>query len=205
MNPDGSNKEVYVSGVRNTVGFTWHPETGEMWFTDNGRDMLGDNYPPCELNKVQKANQHFGYPYCHGNDISDPEFGSKFACDEFIKPVQNLGPHVAPLGLKFYQGNMFPDEYNGTVDIYTLDREDNRVAGWKLHDAFPRLMNILPMGQSAEGIVRVNVTFAFRRWTSRGVEASDSERLFGILNFRKNGVKNAIKSKIAHNINDWID
>jgi glucose/arabinose dehydrogenase len=117
MNPDGSNKEVYVSGVRNTVGFTWHPETGEMWFTDNGRDMLGDNYPPCELNKVEKANQHFGYPYCHGNDISDPEFGNKFACDEFVKPVQNLGPHVAPLGLKFYEGNMFPDEYKGDVFI----------------------------------------------------------------------------------------
>tara|TARA_S200000501_G_scaffold268921_1_gene252639 strand:- start:5125 stop:5757 length:633 start_codon:yes stop_codon:yes gene_type:complete len=99
----------------------------------------------------------------------------------------------------------FPDEHVGQVEVYALDREDNIVTRWKLYDAFPRLINILPMGQSAEGIVRVNVTFAFRRWTSRGVEASDSERLFGILNFRKNGVKNAIKSKIAHNINDWID
>ena len=117
MNPDGSEKEIYAHGVRNTVGFTWHPETGEMWFTDNGRDMLGDNYPPCELNKVQKPNQHFGYPYCHGNDISDPEFGSKFPCEDFTKPVQNLGPHVAPLGLKFYTGNMFPQEYNGDIFI----------------------------------------------------------------------------------------
>ena len=99
----------------------------------------------------------------------------------------------------------FPEDYTGSVEVYTLDREDNRVTRWKLYDAFPRLMNILPMGQSAEGIVRVNVTFAFRRWTSRGVEAGDSERLFGILNFRKNSLKNAIKSKIAHNINDWID
>ena len=99
----------------------------------------------------------------------------------------------------------FPDEYNGQVEIFTLDREDNRVAGWKLHDAFPRLMNILPVGQSADGIVRVNVTFAFRRWSSRAVDPSDSRRLFGILNFRKNSHKNAIKSKIAHNINDWID
>tara|TARA_B100000131_G_scaffold29066_1_gene27296 strand:- start:3336 stop:3968 length:633 start_codon:yes stop_codon:yes gene_type:complete len=99
----------------------------------------------------------------------------------------------------------FPDEHVGTVEVYTLDREDNRVTRWKLYDAFPRLMNILPMGQSAEGIVRVNVTFAFRRWTSRGVDSRDSERLFGILNFRKNSFKNAIKSKIAHNINDWID
>ena len=99
----------------------------------------------------------------------------------------------------------FPDEHVGQVEVFALDREDNIVTRWKLYDAFPRLMNILPMGQSAEGIVRVNVTFAFRRWSSRGVEAGDSERLFGILNFRKNSLKNAIKSKIAHNINDWID
>ena len=117
MNPDGSGKEVYAHGVRNTVGFTWHPVTGEMWFTDNGRDMLGDNYPPCELNRVQKPSQHFGYPYCHGSDISDPEFGEKYPCEDFTKPVQNLGPHVAPLGLKFYTGNMFPEEYSGDIFI----------------------------------------------------------------------------------------
>lgn len=117
MDLDGKNQEIYARGVRNTVGFTWHPETGEMWFTDNGRDMLGDNYPPCELNRVQVPNKHYGYPYCHGGDISDPEFGSKYPCDDFVKPVQNLGPHVAPLGLKFYDGNMFPDEYKGDVFI----------------------------------------------------------------------------------------
>ena len=117
MNIDGSNREIYASGVRNTVGFTWHPETGEMWFTDNGRDMLGDNYPPCELNRVVKSNQHYGYPYCHGSDISDPEFGGEYDCSDFVKPVQNLGPHVAPLGLKFYTGNMFPDEYKGDLFI----------------------------------------------------------------------------------------
>ena len=117
MDLDGKNQEIYARGVRNTVGFTWHPETGEMWFTDNGRDMLGDNYPPCELNRVQVPNKHYGYPYCHGGDISDPEFGSKYPCDDFVKPVQNLGPHVAPLGLKFYDGNMFPDEYKGDIFI----------------------------------------------------------------------------------------
>lgn len=117
MDLDGQNQEIYARGVRNTVGFTWHPETGEMWFTDNGRDMLGDNYPPCELNRVQVPNKHYGYPYCHGGDISDPEFGSKYPCDDFVKPVQNLGPHVAPLGIKFYDGNMFPDEYKGDVFI----------------------------------------------------------------------------------------
>ena len=117
MDLDGSNREIYARGVRNTVGFTWNKQTGEMWFTDNGRDMLGDNYPPCELNKVTKPGQHYGYPYCHGGDISDPEFGSKYSCEDFIKPMQNLGPHVAPLGLKFYNGDMFPDEYKGDIFI----------------------------------------------------------------------------------------
>ena len=117
MNPDGSNKEIYVKGVRNTVGFTWHPETKQLWFTDNGRDMLGDNIPPCELNKVTGKDQHFGYPYCHGDDIGDPEFGGEYSCSDFVMPVQNLGPHVAPLGLKFYTGKMFPDEYKGDIFI----------------------------------------------------------------------------------------
>ena len=117
MNPDGSNKEIYVKGVRNTVGFTWHPETKQLWFTDNGRDMLGDNIPPCELNKVTEKDQHFGYPYCHGSDIGDPEFGGEYSCSDFVMPAQNLDPHVAPLGLKFYTGKMFPDEYKGDIFI----------------------------------------------------------------------------------------
>jgi|TARA_R110000744_G_scaffold99133_6_gene191557 hypothetical protein len=99
----------------------------------------------------------------------------------------------------------FPDAYNGQIEVYSLDRADNRVAKWKLHDAFPRLLNILPMGQSAEGIVRVNVTFAFRRWTSKGVDASDSQNLFGILDFRKGSIGSAIKNKIAHNVLDRLD
>ena len=117
MNPDGTEREIYAHGVRNTVGFTWHPDTGEMWFTDNGRDMLGDNIPPCELNKATEKGQHFGYPYCHGSDIGDPEFGEKYPCSDFIIPAKNLGPHTAPLGLKFYTGNMFPDKYKGDLFI----------------------------------------------------------------------------------------
>lgn len=111
MDADGSNKEIYAKGVRNSVGFTWHPKTKEMWFTDNGRDMLGDDIPPCELNRVTEAGQHFGYPYCHGGTISDPEFGDEQPCSNFIAPVQALGAHVAPLGVKFLEGNMFPGSY----------------------------------------------------------------------------------------------
>ena len=115
MNTDGSGVEVYASGVRNTVGFTWHSETKNIWFTDNGRDMMGDDIPPCELNTATRAGQHFGYPYCHGGTIKDPEFGNKRACSEFVQPAQNLGAHVAPLGLKFYTASMFPAEYKNQI------------------------------------------------------------------------------------------
>jgi len=117
INPDGSGREIFASGVRNTVGFTWHPETKEMWFTDNGRDMLGDDIPPCELNYAPKAGMHFGYPYCHGGTIKDPEFGSKRPCSDFTNPAQNLGPHTAPLGVKFYTGSMFPAQYKNQIFI----------------------------------------------------------------------------------------
>ncbi|RAV99564.1 PQQ-dependent sugar dehydrogenase [Pseudochryseolinea flava] len=117
VNADGSGREVFVHGVRNTVGFTWHPETKELWFTDNGRDMLGDDTPSCELNVASKKGQHFGYPYCHEGAIKDPEFGSKRACNEFVSPVDKLGPHVAPLGLKFYTGKQFPTQYKNQVFV----------------------------------------------------------------------------------------
>ncbi len=115
MNADGSGVEVYASGVRNTVGFTWHPETKNLWFTDNGRDMMGDDIPPCELNTATQPGQHFGYPYCHAGTIKDPEFGDKRNCSEFVQPAKALGAHVAPLGLKFYTGNMFPSAYKNQI------------------------------------------------------------------------------------------
>lgn len=117
MNPDGSGREVYVHGVRNTVGFDWHPETGNMWFTDNGRDWMGNEIPPCELNRVTEAGLHFGYPYCHGGYIKDPEFGHKYPCNDFVKPAQNLGPHVAPLGMKFCTSNSFPGPFQNMIFI----------------------------------------------------------------------------------------
>ncbi|NIL93444.1 MAG: sorbosone dehydrogenase family protein [Woeseiaceae bacterium] len=115
MNPDGSGKEIFARGVRNTVGFTWHPDTGEMWFTDNGRDMLGDDLPPDELNRAGRPGLHFGYPYCHGGDLPDPEFGRD--CGSYMPPELKLGPHVAALGLQFYTGDMFPAEYRGQLFI----------------------------------------------------------------------------------------
>jgi glucose/arabinose dehydrogenase len=117
VNLDGSGRETYASGVRNSVGFTWHPETRELWFTDNGRDMMGDDIPPCELNHASGPGQHFGFPYCHGSDISDPKFGKRKSCEDYSPPAQELGPHVAPFGLTFYTGDMFPPEYRGQIFI----------------------------------------------------------------------------------------
>jgi len=117
MDPDGSSLEVFASGIRNTVGFDWHPNTKELWFTDNGRDMLGDNIPPDELNHAPQKGLHFGFPFFHGGDIKDPEFGEGKNPDDYIKPVQKLGPHVAALGMRFYTGQMFPAEYRNQVFI----------------------------------------------------------------------------------------
>ena len=117
MNPDGTGREEFARGIRNTVGFTWHPETKDIWFTDNGRDMLGDDVPPCELNTAPQAGMHFGYPYCHGGTIKDPEFGNKRPCSEFTQPAWNFGAHVAPLGLKFYSGSMFPSIYKNQLFV----------------------------------------------------------------------------------------
>ena len=111
MDPDGGNREIVAHGVRNSVGFTWHPETKDLWFTDNGRDLMGDDVPPCELNRVAEEGQHFGYPFCHGGDVLDPEYGKLRPCSDFVAPVQQLGAHVAPLAVKFYTGTAFPKKY----------------------------------------------------------------------------------------------
>lgn len=117
MEPDGSQLEIFSRGIRNTVGFDWHPETGELWFTDNGRDWLGDDIPPDELNRAPEEGMHFGFPYCHGGYIPDPEFGELRNCSEFRSPEINLGPHVAALGMTFYTGTMFPEEYRDQIFI----------------------------------------------------------------------------------------
>lgn len=118
MRLDGSRLEVFARGVRNTVGFDWHPLKRDLWFTDNGRDMMGDDLPPDELNRAGEKGLHFGFPYCHGGDIPDPQFGDeKHSCQEYTAPVKKLGPHVAALGMIFYTGRMFPNEYKNQILI----------------------------------------------------------------------------------------
>jgi glucose/arabinose dehydrogenase len=114
----GSKPEIVAHGVRNTVGFDWHPETKELWFTDNGRDMMGDDIPDCELNRVTANGQHFGYPYWHAGTVKDPDFGSKGKeASAYVAPAAKLGAHVAPLGMRFYEGEMFPSTYKNQAII----------------------------------------------------------------------------------------
>jgi len=117
MTPDGGELEVYARGIRNTVGFDWHPQTGVLWFTDNGRDWMGDDAPPDELNRAPEKGMHFGFPYCHAGKIPDPEYGANRSCSEFQLPAIALGPHVASLGMKFYTGSMFPAQYRNQIFI----------------------------------------------------------------------------------------
>lgn len=117
MDLDGKNFEIYAHGVRNSVGFDWHPITNELWFTDNGRDMMGDNIPADELNHAPKKGMHFGFPYCHQGDLLDPELGEGKSCASYTKPVQKLKPHTAALGALFYTGDMFPAEYKNQLLI----------------------------------------------------------------------------------------
>ncbi|MHB8771968.1 MAG: PQQ-dependent sugar dehydrogenase [Syntrophales bacterium] len=117
MKPDGTGLEVFSRGVRNTVGFDWHPLTKELWFTDNGRDWLGDDRPPDELNRAPAKGMHFGYPYCHGAAILDPEFGKGKSCTAYTPPALELGAHVASLGMRFYRGTLFPAAYRNQIFI----------------------------------------------------------------------------------------
>jgi glucose/arabinose dehydrogenase len=117
MDPDGSHYEVVARGIRNTVGFAWHPVTHELWFTDNGRDLMGDDVPDDKLNRAPRAGMDFGFPYCHGGDTPDPEFGKDHPCSAFTPPVVKLGAHVAAIGMRFYSGSMFPAAYRNNIFI----------------------------------------------------------------------------------------
>ena len=118
INLDGSGPEVVARGVRNTVGFDFHPKTKELWFTDNQRDWLSEDLPQDELNRLSKpGQQHFGYPYCHQGDFADPEFGWGKSCADYVKPALLLGAHSAPLGMRFYTGKMFPEKYRNAIFV----------------------------------------------------------------------------------------
>ena len=117
INLDGSGAEAFARGVRNSVGFDWHPATKELYFTDNGRDWLSEDLPEDELNRVTKAGQDFGFPYCHQGNFTDREVGWGRSCEEFVKPVALLGPHSAALGMRFYTGKMFPESYRNAIFI----------------------------------------------------------------------------------------
>lgn len=118
VNSQNPKPEIFAHGVRNTVGFDWHPDTKKLWFTDNGRDMMGDDIPDCELNHAPRKGMHFGYPYWHAGDVKDPEFGNKGKDKSaYIAPAAKLGPHVAPLGMRFYTGDLFPKSYQNNIFI----------------------------------------------------------------------------------------
>jgi len=117
MNLDGTGMRKIASGIRNTVGFDWHPVSGEIWFTDNGRDMLGDDIPAGEINRISSEGQHFGFPYIHQGDLPDPNYGQGKSASDYTPPVYKLGAHVAPLGLSFYRGDMFPETFDNTVFV----------------------------------------------------------------------------------------
>ncbi|HEV8305591.1 MAG TPA: PQQ-dependent sugar dehydrogenase [Gemmatimonadales bacterium] len=117
LKPNGDSLQVFARGVRNTVGFDWNPDTHELWFTDNGRDWLGADEPPDELNRAPRPGLHFGYPVCHAGTLLDPEFGAGQRCADYAPPQQRLGAHVAALGMRFYTGTMFPPEYRGQIFI----------------------------------------------------------------------------------------
>jgi glucose/arabinose dehydrogenase len=111
MNADGSQMEILAHGIRNSVGFDWQPGTGQLFFNDNGRDYLGDDAPPEELNLWSHPGQDFGYPYCHAGDIADPQYGNDGACKNSVAPAWKYKAHIAPLGMRFYTGKQFPAKY----------------------------------------------------------------------------------------------
>ncbi len=117
MDPKTGTTTIHASGIRNTVGFAWHPTTGQLWFSDNGRDLLGDDVPPEEINIADAPGQHFGYPFIHGADIRDPEFGDAAPALEFTPPRLEIQAHAAALGLDFYTQDQLPPRYRHALFI----------------------------------------------------------------------------------------
>jgi glucose/arabinose dehydrogenase len=156
LKPDGSAMEIYARGIRNSVGFDWDPRTNELWFTDNGRDLLGDDVPSDELDHAPRPGMNFGYPYCHEGDVADPEFGRKHACSEFTPPALKLGAHVASLGMRFYTGSMFPAEYRDRIFIAEHGSWNrSRKSGYRVVQARVEDGKVVESGVFAEGFLDV--------------------------------------------------
>ncbi|HET9652275.1 MAG TPA: PQQ-dependent sugar dehydrogenase, partial [Usitatibacter sp.] len=152
MNADMKGYEIFARGIRNSVGFDWDPRTKELWFTDNGRDMLGDDVPPDELDHAPKAGLHFGFPYCHGGDTPDPQFGKAHPCSEFVPPAQKFGAHVASLGVRFYTGSMFPPEYRNRLFIAEHGSWNrSKKSGYRIMQARIEGSKVVEYGVFAEG------------------------------------------------------
>ncbi|MEO7121224.1 MAG: PQQ-dependent sugar dehydrogenase, partial [Ginsengibacter sp.] len=117
VNPNGTDFQIYATGVRDCVGFDWNPITKQLWFTDNGRDEMGDDIPSDELNNATQAGMNFGFPFCHEGDLLDPVYGKGKSCVDYTPPAKKLGAHVAALGMRFYTGKMFPADYKNAVFI----------------------------------------------------------------------------------------
>ncbi|MEP6875546.1 MAG: PQQ-dependent sugar dehydrogenase [Burkholderiales bacterium] len=152
MKADGSEPQVVARGVRNSVGFDWSPLDQSLWFTDNGRDLLGDDLPSDELNHATQSGQEFGFPYCHQGDVPDPEFGARRRCDEFVAPAAKLGAHVASVGMRFYGGSQFPAEYRGGIFIaehgsWNRSRKSGYQVARAALDAQGRVLRVEPFVQ----------------------------------------------------------
>ncbi len=115
ISPEGEDFEVVAHGVRNSRGYDWHPETKKLWFSDNGRDLMGDNLPPCEINVMHKEGDHYGFPFWHGKDVKDPHYGNERPASDFVPATFDLVAHAAPVSLKFYTGSMFPKDYQNAI------------------------------------------------------------------------------------------
>ena len=164
LKPDGSAMEVFARGVRNSVGFDWDPATKELWFTDNGRDMMGDDVPPDELNHAPRAGMHFGFPYCHGGEVPDPEFARGRKCSEFTPPAKKFGAHVASLGMRFYTGSMFPPEYRGRIFIAEHGSWNrSKKSGYRVMQAKVEGGKVVDYGVFAEGFLDVASDTAWGR------------------------------------------
>lgn len=151
----GTGKEVVAEGVRNTVGFDFHPQTRELWFTDNGRDWMGDDRPACEINRLAKVGAHFGFPHCHGKNVLDPEFGKGKKCSQYTPPEVELRAHVAPLGMRFYRGESFPKQYQGAL-IFAEHGSWNRSTpqGYRVGVAYVQGNKIIKVESLVEGFLK---------------------------------------------------